>query len=65
MVGIVFSQFLGIRRDLWVQIPAHCCIIVMGAGIDYAVFAVIMGQARPVQSDINKRFQVLVYQALE
>ena len=27
--------------------------------------AVIMGQARPVQSDINKRFQSLVYQALE
>jgi len=27
--------------------------------------AVIMGQVRPVQSDINKRFQTLVYQALE
>jgi len=26
---------------------------------------VIMGQARPVQSTINKRFQILVYQALE
>ncbi len=27
--------------------------------------AVIMGQARPAQSDINKRFETLVYQALE
>ena len=27
--------------------------------------AVIMGQARPAQSDINKRFEILVYQALE
>jgi len=27
--------------------------------------AVIMGQARPVQSNINKRFEILVYQALE
>jgi len=29
------------------------------------LIAVIMGQARPTQSDINERFQILVYQSLE